>query len=250
MQRRTLAALILGATALASTPATAQESGGYVRVVTTHIQLGHQQHLESLLPKLWAAFKKAGVQSPSFVSRGVSDPSAFTFVMPLGSLGDLGAQEEQLGKAFGADPALTGEIFGLTTSIDDEIWAARPDLSYTPAKPRVPMMELAFLRIALLYAAPGQTPALEAELKARNELRKKHDIPTAVTVVQLLVGRDGPVYGILTSGKDEADFYAQNAKDVAKMGAEWQASLDKTGPMLRRVEYQTMTERPDLNYMP
>ena len=52
------------------------------------------------------------------------------------------------------------------------------------------------------------------------------------------------------SGKDEADFYAQNAKDNAKMGAEWQASLDKSGPMLRRVEFQTLLERPDLNYMP
>ena len=71
-----------------------------------------------------------------------------------------------------------------------------------------------------------------------------------MNVVQLLIGHDGPVYGILMSGKDEADFYAQNAKDVAKMGVEWQASLDKTGPMLRRVEFQTFVERPDLNYMP
>ena len=250
MRRWMIAVLVLAAVVLASTPLVAQEAGGFVRVVTVHVQLGHQKHLESLLPKLWAAYKKAGVQSPSFVSRGVSDPSAFTFVMPMASLADLGAQEEQLGKAFGTDPALTGEIFGMVTSTDDEIWAARPDLGYTPASPRVPMMELAFLRIALLYAVPGQTPALEAELRARNEIRKKHGIPTAVNVVQLVVGRDGPVYGILMSGRDEADFYAQNAKDNTKMGAEWQASLDKTGPMLRRVEFQTLAERPDLNYMP
>ena len=249
MHRRKIAALALSVVALASTPAVAQE-GGYVRVVTNRVQLGHQQHFESLLPKVWDVFKKAGVKSPSFVSRGVSDPSAFTFVMPLGSLADLSAMEEQLGKAFSAVPELTGELFGITTSFDDEIWAARPDLGYTPATQRVPMMELEFLRIALLYAMPGQIQGLEAELKARSEIRKKHDIPTAVTVVQLLIGRDGPVYGLLMSGKDEADFYAQNAKDVAKMGAEWQASLDKTGPMLRRVEFQTMSERPDLNYMP
>ena len=180
----------------------------------------------------------------------MSDPSAFTFVMPMATLADLGPQEEQLGKAFGADPALTGEIFGMTTSIDDEIWAARPDLGYTPASPRLPMMEQAFLRIARLYAVPGRAMDLEAELKARNELRKKHGIPTAVNVVQMIIGAEGPVYGILISGKDEADFYAQNAKDVAKMGAEWQASLDKTGAMLRRVEFVTLMERPDLNYMP
>ena len=249
MYRRTIAALALAVVVLASTPTVAQE-GGYVRVITNRVQLGHQQHFESLLPKLWDAFKRAGVQSPSFVSRGVSDPSAFTFVMPLATLADLGAQEEQLGKAFSSMPELTGELFGITTSFDDEIWAARPDLGYMPANPRGPMMELAFLRIALLYAVPGQIPALEAELKARSEIRKKHDIPTAVNVVQLLVGPDGPVYGILMSGKNEADFYAQNAKDVAKMGAEWQASLDKAGPILRRVEFQTLVERPDLNYVP
>ena len=136
MLRKTIAVLVLAAVVLAAAPAVAQESGGFVRVVTTHIQLGHQQHLESLLPKLWAAFKKAGVQSPSFVSRGVSDPSAFTFVMPMATLADLGAQEEQLGKAFGADPALTGEIFGMTTSIDDEIWAARPGAQRDPQEAR------------------------------------------------------------------------------------------------------------------
>ena len=32
------------------------------------------------------------------------------------------------------------------------------------------------------------------------------------------------------------------------MGAEWQASLDKTGPMLRRVEFVTSVARPALNY--
>lgn len=250
MRRMTINALLLAAVVLASSPAVAQESGGFVRVVTTHIQLGQQKHLESLLPKLWAAFAKAGVATPSFVSAGVSDPSAYTFVMPMSSLADLAAQEEQLGKAFGTDPALTGEVFGITTSIDDEIWAARPDLSYAPASPRLPMTEQRFVRLALLYAVPGQTPALEAELAARNEIRKKHGIPTAANVVQLIVGLDGPVYAILISAKDEADFYTQNAKDVAKMGAEWQASLDKTGPMLRRVEFTTFNERPELNYMP
>jgi hypothetical protein len=236
--------------ALLSGPAAIAQEGGFVRVITTHIQLGHQQHLESLIPKLWDAFKKAGVKSPSFVSAGVSDPSAYTFVMPMATLGELAAQEEAIGKAFGSVPDLTGEIFGITTSVDDEIWAARPDLSYVPASPRLQMTEQGFGRIALLYAVPGQTQALEAALKERNALRKKYGITDGMDAAQLIIGRDGPVYALIIGAKDEVDFYTSNAKNTQKMGAEWQASLEKSGPMVRRVEFVTSAARPALSYQP
>ena len=69
-------------------------------------------------------------------------------------------------------------------------------------------------------------------------------------VAQLVIGADGPAYAIISGGKDEVDFYAQNAKNTAKMGAEWQASLEKSGPMVRRVEYVTSLARPALSYQP
>jgi len=230
--------------------ATAQDQPGMVRVITVHVKLGHQQHFESTMPKIWEALRKAGGKSPYFVSAGVSDPGAYVLVVPMNSFADLEAQEKTLNQAFGSVPDVTAESFGATTSVDDEIWLDRPDLAYQPAQQRVPVTEQTFMHIALLYADPGQIPALEATLKERNELRKKNGITDAVGVAQLLIGADGPAYAIMTGAKDQADFYTQNAKNIAKIGKDWQASLDKSGPMLRRVEFVTSVAKPALDYKP
>jgi hypothetical protein len=246
---KTIAASVLCVALLAAATAVAQERP-MVRVITTHVQLGHQRHLESLIPKLWEAFKKAGATMPVFTSAGVSDPSAYTFVVPMTSFADLAAQEQAFGKAFASIPEVTAEILGITTSIDDEIWASRADLGYVPDKPRLQMTEQGFARIALLYVQPAQTDAFEAVLKERSALRRKHGITDGYDVAQLIIGADGPAYAIIIGAKDEVDFYTQNAKNTEKMGAEWQASLEKSGPMVRRVEFATSVARRALDYQP
>jgi hypothetical protein len=249
MAKTTVVVSILLVALLAAAPVLGQEPG-MLRVVTIHVQLGHQRHFESLVPKVWEALKKAGGKTQSFVSAGVSDPGAYTFVTPFTSFADLDAQERAFQQAFSSVPEVTAEVFGITTSVDDEIWLDRPDLGYQPASQRVPPDSQTFIRMALLYAQPSQTPALEAVLKDIAALRKKHGIGDAVGVAQLVIGADGPAYAVLVGAKDEADFYTQFAKDVQKMGAEWQATLEKAGPMLRRVEYVSSSTRPALDYRP
>ena len=246
---KTIAASILCMALLAAAGAVAQETP-MVRVITTHIQLGHQKHLESVLPKFWEAFKKAGATMPVFISAGVSDPGAYTWVIPMTSFADIGAQEQAFGKAFASIPEIAGEMFAMTTSVDDEIWASRSDLGYVPDSPRLQMTEQGFGRVALIYVQPAQTMAYEAILKERVAMRKKHGITDGYDVAQLIIGADGPAYAIISGAKDEVDFYAQNAKNTAKMGADWQASLEKSGPMVRRVEYVTSLARPALGYQP
>ena len=247
-RKTTIAGSILLTVLLSGTAALAQQPG-FVRVITTHVQLGHQQHCESLIPKLWEALKKAGGKDPIIVSAGVSDPGAYTFVIPMMSFADVDAQEKALQQAFSSVPDVTAELFGITNSVDDEIWAARPDLSYVATSPRLEMQEQGFTRLALLYPYPAQAQAFEAVLKERAALRKKHGAD-GVDVVQLVIGRDGPAYAVLIGAKDEVDYYTQAAKEQQKMGAEWKASIDKAGPMLRRVEFVTLVPRPALYYQP
>ena len=249
MPKRVLAALCVLAS-MTLTGARAQEQPSMVRVVTDHVQLGHQQHYESLIPKLWQAFRKAGSTAPVFVSAGVSDPATYIFVAPIASFADIDAQEKIVGRALAAVPELVAELSGIVTSTDQEVWLDRSDLAYVPAAPRLEEAEQGFLRIALLYPYPSQTQAFETVLEERAALRKKHGITEAVGVAQMLIGPDGPAYATLVGAKDEVDFYAQNAKDTQKMGAEWQASLAKGGPMLRRVEFVTTSARPALTYQP
>jgi hypothetical protein len=251
MRRKTTVAASLFLVVLAAGSAVVgQEQPGYVRVITQHVQLGQQKKFESLVSKLLDAFKKNGATLPIFSSAGVSDPGAYTFVIPFNSFADLDAQEKAYGKAFASSPELTGEFFAITHSIDDEIWIARPDLSYTASSPRLKMEEQGFTQVVLLFAVPAQSAALEAVLKERIALRQKNGIGDSVDVAQMLIGADGPAYAVITTGKDQVDFYTQNAKNVATMGAEWQSSLDKAGAMLRRVEFATSAARPALNFMP
>ena len=107
---------------------------------------------------------------------------------------------------------------------------------------------MGFSRIALVYPEPG-SPYDEA-LKENKALREKHGLGTGTEVYELAMGADGPAYAIILGGKDASDFYAQNAKETAAMGADWQAYLQKNGPKLRRVEYQSSVARPELGYTP
>ena len=115
--------------------------------------------------------------------------------------------------------------------------------------PRLAIQEQGFTRLALLYPHPAHAQAFEAVLEERAALRKKHGAD-GVDVVQLVIGRDGPAYAVLIGAKDEVDYLTQAAKEQQKMGAEWKASIDKSGPMLRRVEFVTGLARPELYYQP
>jgi hypothetical protein len=249
MRRKTFGVAALFLAALLAPPmALAQD--GMVRVITTHIQLGHQKHLESVIPKFWEAFRKAGATMPVFISAGMSDPGAYTWVIPMTSFADIAAHEQAFAKAFASNPELAGEMFAMTTSIDDEIWASRSELGYVPASPRLTMEQQSFMRLALIRVHPAHTLAFEAALKELAALRKKHGLTEGVDVAQMIIGADGPAYAVMIGAKDEADFYTQVAKDTAKMGAEWQAYLDKSGPMVRSVEFITSSSRPALFYQP
>jgi hypothetical protein len=245
---KTVAASILFLALLCGVPVSAQE--GLVRVTTVRVQLGHQKHFESLIPKITEALKKLGDKHQYFVSAGVSEPGAYVFVTPIKDFADLGAQQKALMDAFASIPEVGAELDGITTSVDDEIWLDRPDLGYVPANQRVAPEAQMYTRVAILHAVPSQAMALEAVLKERAALRKKHGLTDAIGVAQLLIGADGPAYAVILGAKDEVDFYTQLNKDAQKMGAEWQASLDKAGPMVRSIEFATSTSRPALDYRP
>lgn len=248
MSKRILVAACLVASICA--PLAVAQDAPLVRVITTHVQLGHQQHYESVIPKLWVALKQVGGASPVFVSAGMSDPGSYNFIVPMTSFAEIDSQNELLQKAFAAAPAVASELQGITTSIDDEVWRNRPDLGYVPKTPRLQDAEQAFTYLVFLYPHPGQVPAFEAVLKEAAALRAKHGLADGTGVGQLLIGPDGPAYVVLTGAKDEVDYHVEAAKGVQKMGAEWQALLAKGGPMVRRVEYASAAARPALAYQP
>jgi hypothetical protein len=230
--------------------ASAQDAPAMVSVLSVHVQLGSQQTYEQGLAEIWKAFKAKGVGSQIFVSTSLEEPGTYVFAIPVASWAAFGEVSDKIQAAYASIPAAMEKVTGTLRSWDQEMWIARPDLSYTPAKPRLKDSDVGFTRIAFLYAQPSKGAALEEDLKAAVAMRKKYDLGTGTAVYELAMGSDGPAFAIVLDGKDEADFSVQNGKDVAAMGADWQAYLQKVSPNLRRVEFASSLARPDLLFTP
>jgi hypothetical protein len=219
-------------------------------VLTVYTQPNSQQTYESGLAEIWKAFKTAGVRAPIYVRTSAEQPGAYEFAAPVASWAEFGELNTKIEAGFASIPAAMQKIQATITSTRQEMWITREDLWYRPAKPRLQDPTFVFMRDTRLYPLPGHEAALDEALKEGVALRKKHGIGSGTEVYQLAMGSEGPAYGILVAAKDQADFYTQNAKDLAVMGAEWEAYVQKVSQHLRRVEILSHEERPDLYYTP
>lgn len=248
MWRKSLVCLCLLLTAAA--PAAFCQDAEMFQVYTMHVQWGEQQHYASVLPGLWDAFERAGIAFPVFVSSGVSDPATFNLVSPFAAFSELDGRQAAVEKAVAAATGVVAELQGLTTSVDRSLWIMRPDLSYSPQTPRLKPAEATFTRGVFLYPHPDKAEAVAALIKEGSDMRKKHGLGDGTNVAQLVIGDGGPAFVVMVDARNEADLYAQAAKASEKMGEEWQAFLTKLGPMLRKLEFQSWTNRLDLSYQP
>jgi hypothetical protein len=230
--------------------ASAQDVAPMFSVLTVHTQPGSQQTYESGLAEIWKAFKTAGMGAPVFARTSVEEPGTYVFAVPVASWAEFGERSAKIEAGYASIPAAMQKIQATITSTRQEIWITREDLWYRPAKPRLQDGEVGFTRVTLVYPHPGRAAAFEEALKEGIALRKKHGLGSGTEVYQLAMGSDGPAYAIIVGGKDQADFYAQNAKELAAMGTEWEAYLQKVNPHLRRVEVESNMERRDLYFTP
>jgi hypothetical protein len=235
-------------------PAAAQQDAqmpAMVRVLAFQTELGNPMAYETGIKDLYKGFEQAGVDFPIFGAVSMTNPGEYTFVMPMQSFADLDHQNQLIGKAMmGPSAAAMTQLNGMTVSSTEEIWMARPDLGYAPSNPRLSMEEGMLTHLALLRPTPEHAMALGDVIKKAAAAYKKHGIQDGFEVFELALGADGPAYAILTRAKDMADYYAQNAKNQQKMGADWQAILAQTGPMVRSVSFAADMSRPDLSFQP
>ena len=248
MRKKFLALLIMAALMIA--PMALAQDQQLASVLTFHTKLEHAQHYEGLLKDIFAAFKKAGLQSPIQASTSMSDPGAYTFIVPFTSWTEFGDNNVKIGQAYASIPDVMQEVQGTFTHSEQSIWAVRPDLSYAPSTPRIAPGEGGFTRVTFFYPHPGQGAAFEALITEAIAVNEKHGNPNGFNVAQLAVGAESPAYVVIVAGKNEADFFGENAKWQEKTESEMQAIVQKAGPMLRRIEYGSSIPRPDLSYTP
>ena len=243
--------LLLALTVLVAPAVSAEEASPpqFLNIFTAHIQLGHEAQYEAAVKKLWMALKDAGADFPVFASQSGDSPGDYRFVTQLDNMGDMDTQNATFGKAFAANPDLGAELAMHSNGNSSQIIALRPDLSYRPEQPRLADDETQFAHITFLHSRAGQEQGVEAAIKAFGELNRKHGIRDGFGVSQSVTG-EGPLYGIRTLARSQADYFTQRDMNDEKLGEEGAAIRAGVGPMLKRISYTWGFRRQDLSYQP
>jgi hypothetical protein len=141
---------------------------------------------------------------------------------------------------------------GVDQTNGENVWLSmsRPDLSYVPENPRIQQGEAQYVRYTFLHIEPGTEDRIDAALKKFAALYRKHKISTGFIVGAAITGTNLPFYVVGVAGKSAADLFTENEKNIAAMGAEWQALFAEIGSMLRTTKILEIQPRPDLSYMP
>ena len=142
-----------------------------------------------------------------------------------------------------------GAALGIIDHIESSIRRTRPDLSYFPENPRVPVPEWGFLREIDIYLQFGVAAEATAIIQRVAEMYQEHDIRNPLIVTSGVAG-SGPSLRIVLPARDAADSYAEAQRVAELMGGEFQTLVQRMGALSRRVVYTNRLIRRDLGYQP
>jgi len=125
-----------------------------------------------------------------------------------------------------------------------------PELCYTPESPRLKPGEGNFISFDICYVQPGKGKELEEINKEWVVLSREKNVPTGFNLFEGDIGTDMPVVVFSEKGKDAADFFSQNAKNLELWGEKGRELWKKTEAICRKIETKTAWFLPDLSYIP
>lgn len=133
-------------------------------------------------------------------------------------------------------------------SYNEYVAMRRPDLSYVPANPRFPMSERRFLHWQFYYIDPAHTAEAEQAGKDIAALFKSKNISDGYTTWQVMSGNDLPLYVVVTSGRNAADYYTNDVQIQSALGNDMRPLQGRVFGYTRKYEQRDGTYRPDLSY--
>jgi hypothetical protein len=179
----------------------------------------------------------------------------YTFAIPIHSLGDI----EGIDSAFGSIAKSAGvERFSdlmkrsSATIESRREWAVResPDLSYAPAQARLRREESRFFHYDLYYVSADQEGEVDPLAKELLALYRSKGVTDGYQVFKAVLGQDLPILIVRSGARDAADYYAEDQKIEALVGAERRELRRRMLAISRRVESKDAYVRPDLSVVP
>jgi hypothetical protein len=183
-----------------------------------------------------------------------SDDFVYTYVARIPNFGGIDGitQDFQaLGLKEGAAFADLMRRGGATMDrVREWIVSHAPELSYTPANPRLPFAEARYFHYDTYYLQPGRELEVDALAKEFLALYKAKNVPNGYRIFRVEMGPEMPAVVVEVGAKDPADYHTQTVSDLAILGDAGKALFAKALAMSRRVEQHSAWLRPDLSLPP
>lgn len=145
--------------------------------------------------------------------------------------------------------AIQAKASAATDYAESFVLMLREDLSYLLESTAL-TAERPYRMYHYWYAIPGKEQQVEAVVKEYVELYKAKGMTTGWRVYQAVMGPDLPMYLVVETAKDPADYYASQKKVMSALGKEGD-ELEKKGLKYgRRIEIREGWIRPDLSFPP
>lgn len=246
MRTKALVATLVGV--FVASLATAQESQlQYVNEL--HINPGKTAQFEAANANRNERMSGAGVTFGTRITVSDGLPAVYREVTPgLGNMAALATRQAQL-DTMPTDEANAARAREAIAYIESSIRRSRPDLSYVPGNPRVPIGQVTFIREANLYLRFGTAGEAAEIIEAVGALFEENNVGNGFFVNSRVTG-SGPDIRIAIPGRNAADSFAENQRVTELLGEEYQALAARLGALCRRLEWVNRTIRRDLWYQP
>ena len=238
-------------------------AGGTARAQERALYVIHQEHAkpsqvaqyEATTKEFVAMVTKNKAAMPHFgITTLSSDDFVYTYVARIPNFGGIDGilQDFQaLGLKEGAAFADLMRRGGATTDVVREwVVSYAPELSYTPASPRLPFAEARYFHYDTYYLQPGRELEVDALGKEFLALYKAKNVPNGYRIFRVEMGPEMPAVVVEVGAKDPADHYTQSVSDRAILGDDGKALFAKALGMTRRFEQHSAWLRPDLSTPP
>jgi hypothetical protein len=220
------------------------------------VQPSMMARYEAATKDLIAALAAKNVVASSFNFRtAMTTDFHYIYLTPINSFADLDTMMHAwmtVGDTIGRDKwsDIEKRNEAAMTSYNDIVVMRRPDLSYSPANPRVPMDQARWTRLQFYYLMPGHEGDAEAVARDYAALFKAKNISDSYSIYFGVMGEDLPLLVAALPAKSAADFAANDDRINATLGADVLALQARAMAITRRFETRDLILRPDLSYPP
>ncbi len=180
------------------------------------------------------------------------DDFSFLFSAPLENTADLQVLGNTMNELMAMIAPEAGQkiqklLEDTTEYRQDGLLVTRPDLSYMPESPRLKPEEINFYRWSFASILPGKEKEFEETAKKYLPLMRSKNIPDGFLVYQVIMGKELPLYVLVQSAKNPADYFSIDHSET--LGKEGQELQSKLWSFIRKLEYKNAWIDRDLSHI-